>query len=438
MTHTQLKRYFVLTAVLLATTTALLGQGAGSKGFAKLKVQADPRNAFVFVDGEAYKQHDGMLEIDSGEHTIGVYSYGFAPFTEKVTLHAGDNPVITAKLEPRTGQVDGTWGNLQIKGINGDYLVFLNGRSPDFYVGRVSEVSGNRLALPPGTQHVIIVRPEGNQEVNAWYVKIMANKRAVYHADEQQTWYEPWSEAAQMHSLPLYQANTMAVAPVHAQLTSMPAVAGCNQPVHLVWNTTGYNTMMKKDGVAIGNGGGVGEQIVDPKQTTTYYLETFGPGGVIMTPYTVQVNPAVKASLTVSPGVIRYHKVGDKVLEAGTTTLNWTASNAETVRVDPIGLVNGTSGQETIAFTPTKADIGPVNETRVYRITASNSCGGSDTTTAVVEIAGSIDPAEPVVVASAEPLPPVLPQTGSSLPLIGLLGFLALGSGLVLRRFVKS
>jgi LPXTG-motif cell wall-anchored protein len=218
----------------------------------------------------------------------------------------------------------------------------------------------------------------------------------------------------------------------------MPAVAGCNQPVHLVWNTTGYSTMMKMDGVAIGNGGGVGEQIVDPKQTTTYYLETFGPGGVIMTPYTVQVNPAVKASLTVTPGVLRYHKVGDKVVESASATLNWSAANAEHVELDPIGQVTGTSGQQTIAFTPTKTDIGPVNETRVYRITASNSCGGSDTTTAVVEIAGSIDPAEPVVVASAEPLPPVLPQTGSPLPLIGLLGFLALGSGFVLRRLAKS
>jgi hypothetical protein len=435
MTHTQLKRYLGLTMVFLATTTALLAQDA------KLKVQAEPRNAFIFVDGEAYKQHDGGLEIAPGDHTVGVYSYGFAPFTQKVTLHAGENPVITAKLEPLTGQVDGTWGNLQVKGINGDYLVFLNGRTPDFYVGRVSEVSGNRLALPPGTQHVIIVKPDGNQEVNAWYVKIMANRRAIYHADRQETSYEPWSEAAQMHSLPRYQATagTLAVAPVRARLTSMPAAANCGQPVHLVWNTTdGYSTMIKLDGVAIGNGGGTGEQVVNPRQTTTYYLETFGPGGVTMTPYTVQVNQAVKASLNVTPGVLRYHKIGDKVVESGTATLNWSAANAETVQLDPIGHVTGTSGQETVAFTPAKSDIGPVDETRVYRITASNSCGGSDTSTAVVEIAGSIDPAEPVIVASAEPLPPLLPQTGSPLPLIGLLGLAAIGSGLILRRFVKA
>src|SRR5215471_6461615 len=102
--------------------------------------------------------------------------------------------------------------------------------------------------------------------------------------------------------------------------------------------------MMKQDGVAIGNGGGIGEQIVNPKQTTTYYLETFGPGGVIMTPYTVKVDPSVKASLTVTPGVLRYHKIGDKVVESGSATLNWSASNADTVTVDPIGQVYGTSG----------------------------------------------------------------------------------------------
>jgi LPXTG-motif cell wall-anchored protein len=207
--------------------------------------------------------------------------------------------------------------------------------------------------------------------------------------------------------------------------------------VHLVWTAAdGFSTMIKQDGVAIGNGLGVGEQIVSPRQTTTYYLETFGPGGVSMIPYTVQVNKAVKASLTVTPAVLRYHKVGDKVLESGTATLNWSASNAETVQVDLIGPVPA-SGEQTITFTPTKTDVGKVNETRVYRITASNSCGGSDTTTAVVEIAGSIDPAEPVVVASAEPLPPVLPQTGSPLPLIGLLGLVSLGSGLILSRFSK-
>ena len=190
--------------------------------------------------------------------------------------------------------------------------------------------------------------------------------------------------------------------------------------------------------MAIGNGLGVGEQIVNPKQTTTYYLETFGPGGVTMIPYTVEVNKAVKASLTITPATLRYHKVGDKVLEQGSATLNWSASNAEFVQVDPIGTVPA-SGEQTIAFTPTKTDVGTVNETRVYRITASNSCGGTDTTTAAVEIAGSIDPAEPpVVVASAEPLPPVLPQTGSPLPLIGLLGLVSLGSGLVLRRFSKK
>lgn len=432
MNYTQWKTYFVLAAVFVAAAT-LLGQDA------KLKVQADPRNAFVFVDGEAYKQHDGMLEIAPGDHSIGIYSYGFTPFIKKVTLHAGENPVITAKLEPLTGQVEGSWGNLQVKGAPGDYLVFLNGRTPDFYVGRVSEVNGNRLALPPGTQHVIIVKPDGNQEVYAWYVKIMPNRRAIFHADRQETWYEPWSESAQMHSLPRYQATTMAVPPVRAEFTSAPAAANCGQPVHLVWNTTdGYSTMVKLDGVAIGNGGGIGEQIVSPRQTTTYYLETFGPGGVIMTPYTVHVNQAVKASLTVTPGVLRYHKVGDKVMEAGTATLNWSAANAESVQLDPIGPVTGTSGQQTIAFTPTKTDVGLVDETRVYRITASNSCGGSDTSTAVVEVAGSIDPAEPVVVATAEPLPPLLPQTASPLPLIGLVGFLLLGSGLLLRRFSKA
>jgi len=150
-----------------------------------------------------------------------------------------------------------------------------------------------------------------------------------------------------------------------------------------------------------------------------------------MTPLTIQVDRAVKTSLTATPAVVRYHKVGDNVLDPGSTTLDWSASNATSVRLDPIGPVTGTSGEESVTVSPKTDGYGHVEETRVFKITATNDCGGSDTTTATVEVAGSIDPPVPP---AAEPLPPVLPQTGSPLPLIGLLGLGSLACSFFLRK----
>jgi hypothetical protein len=425
MTCAKLRRQFVIAAFLLATI-ALVAEEA------KLKVQVTPQDASVFVDGQPYK-HAGTLELTPGQHTIGVYNYGFTPQVQKVTVNAGPNPDLAVKLEPLPGEVQGPWGNLQIKGINGGYMVFLNGRGPNYFIGRVDEMRGNRIVLPPGTQHVIIVNPDGNREVYSGYVKIIANQRATLHVDKSDTYYEKWADGSQLHALPRIGPTTVAVEPVSGQLTAYPGQANCGQPVRLVWTSNGYNTLLKLNGVAVGQGGASGEQVVDPRETTTYMLETFGPGGVAMVPVTVYVNKAVKTSLSAAPTVVRYHKVGDKILDPGTATLNWSAANAQSVVLDPVGPVTGSSGEQLITFSPSKTGIGPVDETRAYKITATNDCGGSDTTTALVQVAGSIDPEMP-----PEQLPPLLPQTASPLPLIGLLGLGSLATSLVLRRIRKG
>jgi LPXTG-motif cell wall-anchored protein len=128
----------------------------------------------------------------------------------------------------------------------------------------------------------------------------------------------------------------------------------------------------------------------------------------------------------------RYVKVGDKVQEQGATQLNWTATNADSVKIDPLGVVTGAGGNPTIQISPEKDSPGPVDETHTYKITATNICGGSATSVATVHLTGSIDP-EPQVVAAAEP-PPELPNTASPLPLLGLTGLLFLGTGSLLKR----
>ena len=77
-----------------------------------------------------------------------------------------------------------------------------------------------------------------------------------------------------------------------------------------------------------------------------------------------------------SPAEVRYHKIGEKVDQQGTATVTWSAPNADSVSVDPLGSV-GASGNREVPVTPTKTSAGPVDETVTYTLHASNACGGS-------------------------------------------------------------
>ncbi|HKD14516.1 MAG TPA: hypothetical protein VKE71_08185 [Candidatus Angelobacter sp.] len=352
-------------------------------------------------------------------------------------------------------------GRLVIVGVKGSDSVYLNGTGPEYLVGTVKDTKNNKLILPPGLQHVILIDPQGDKQVYSGYVQIKPNQKAVLHVDKSDTYYEKWTDAG---GTPIMPIGKTALVPVSGTFSATNVVP-CGGKARLVWSTNGVTTMVKHHSTVISGGLGVsgelffdpaqqttsiqgynqvvysglpgsGELLVDPGEGDTYVLESFGPGGVfISAPQTVRVNKEVHTTLAASPAIMRYHRVGDKVLEDPSTTLTWTADNADSVTIDPIGPVKGTSGQEVVKYSPTKTDLGQIDETRVYKITATNPCGGSDSTTASVQVAGSIDPE---IVAALEPLPTKLPKTGSPLPLIGLLGLGSLLSGLVLRMFRKG
>src|SRR5208283_4354303 len=115
-----------------------------------------------------------------------------------------------------------------------------------------------------------------------------------------------------------------------------------------------------------------------------------GAGGVYSSDATVNVNSAIPASLSVSPAEVRYHKVGDQVDQKGSATVTWSASNADSVSVDPFGSA-GATGTRDIPVTPSKNSVGPIDETVTYTLHASNACGGSETRTATLHITGSIE-----------------------------------------------
>jgi outer membrane protein OmpA-like peptidoglycan-associated protein len=96
---------------------------------------------------------------------------------------------------------------------------------------------------------------------------------------------------------------------------------------------------------------------------------------------------------------VTYRRIGDKVIEQGSTTLNWSSSNSDAVSLDPGGSV-GASGSKSITLTPTQSGTGPVDETVKYTLTATNVCGGSETKTVAVRLKGSIEPVPAVLLQS--------------------------------------
>jgi hypothetical protein len=96
---------------------------------------------------------------------------------------------------------------------------------------------------------------------------------------------------------------------------------------------------------------------------------------------------------------VRYRRIGDKVVEQGATSLNWSASNSDAASLDPLGPVSAT-GTKSIELKPTRDDHGPVDEQFQYKLTATNVCGGSDTKTVAVRLQGSVEPVPEVLLQS--------------------------------------
>jgi hypothetical protein len=96
---------------------------------------------------------------------------------------------------------------------------------------------------------------------------------------------------------------------------------------------------------------------------------------------------------------VSYRRIGDKVIQPASTTLNWSSSNSDAASIDSIGSVD-TSGSKSLTLTPTQTSNGPVDEEVKYTFTATNVCGGTETKTVAVRMKGSIEPIPAVLLNS--------------------------------------
>jgi hypothetical protein len=381
----------VLSVVLLLLVGAVpsFGQKNGT-----LKIDVTPLEAYAFVDGHAYGEATRRpLKLSPGEHKIELVNYGFKPATKTVTIEAGKSTDLKVSLEPLSKTVTGPWGAMTIEGADRD-AVLLNGKTPDFFVGHGDEFNHDwwwkqELVVPPGKYQVTILGRD--KEVWSGPVDVPANQRVVLDIPKGVRKTVPWPRGEKLKNVPRFDAGaadaTIAVAKPTAQLAATTAEVKCGDSSQLKWSSADA-PQVEINGV--GPVAASGEKSVQPKQPTTYQLSALGPGGTATSSTTVNVDNSIKADLGLSPAEVHYKKVGDKVVEESNTALNWSAANADSVSIDPLGSVNP-SGSRNLPIAPRKSDNGPVDETVTYTLKASNTCGGSETRTATLRIVGSIE-----------------------------------------------
>jgi hypothetical protein len=369
----------------------------------KLKIHVSPKQAYVFVDGNAIRDGSQTIDLAAGTHRVGVENYGYVPKIQEVHIGAGETTHLAVSLQSFGDEVSGPFGDIELKG-HPRAAVLLDGKTPAYFVGHVDEFDWNwiwhqRLLVHPGTYQLTATR-EG-KTIWSGPVSVKAGEQVtVYLNDNGRTKTKNWREGNTIGPLPRFHAGvasaTVPVAPVNAALTARNTSLTCGQSTDLTWSA---ENAVDTSITSLGEVPSTGNRSLRPPHTMDYQLTAKGPGGEVTKTVAVDVANQPAVTLSLSNVEVHYHKVGDKVVEDDPTTLQWNVSNADKVTITPLG-TEVDSGSKLITPKPTEMALGPVNDTIGYTLQASNSCGGTATKTAMLHIVGSIDPAPSIRLAS--------------------------------------
>ena len=401
----QMRRLGYLLTLVLATIFC------ATSGFAqdgKLKIKVTPKQAYVFVDGQAIRDGSQSIPLTPGKHTVVVVNYGYKMESRDVDISAGKSTPLEVTLQAYGSPVAGPYGLVVIEG-DPRAAVLSNGTKPDYFVGHVDEFNHDwwwhqNLLLPPGTHHITIT----HKGMTVWSgdVTAVANKKTVIHTTKNKVQTVDWPRGEKMKDLARFKAGTasalVVVAPVTGSFSVSNANINCGQTSTLNWQSTdSVDTTISGIGAVQPSG----SQTVEPHATTSYDFSTTGPGGSAKGNGSVNVNTAVQASLTANPTELHYRKIGDKVLTQDSSTLTWSTSNASTITLD--GMTIQPSGSETVKPDPSNTAQVPegqpartIDENKSYTLNASNVCGGTGTQTASLHITGTVEPIPTVTLQS--------------------------------------
>ncbi|HVB58942.1 MAG TPA: PEGA domain-containing protein, partial [Candidatus Acidoferrales bacterium] len=173
---------YLLTLVVAITLCAT----AGFAQDGKLKVKVTPKQAYVFVDGQAIRDGNQSISLSAGKHTVVVVNYGYKMESRDVNIEAGKSTPLEVTLQAYGGNVAGPFGDVQFEG-DSRAAVLSNGTKPDYFVGHVDEFDNDfiwhqNLLLPPGTHHLTVT----HQGKTIWSgdVNVVANKKVVVYLNK--------------------------------------------------------------------------------------------------------------------------------------------------------------------------------------------------------------------------------------------------------------
>jgi len=407
-----------------------------------LVVHCYPKQAYVYADGEPVVESLGhYISLSPGQHRIDLYNFGYKPETRTVTVESHKTLHLQVTMQATPGLVSGPWGCITIEGPVHS-AVLLNGTDPAvFFVGHADEFDNEfiwkqELIVPPGKHQLTLEYLQRAPWTTSF--EVQANQRVVVDAYKGVRKTVAWPRGEQLKELPLFQGGIAStrevVEKVGGRFSTSTNQVKCGDSAQLTWSSSGAG-QAELNGQPVGASG---ELSVSPKQNIDYHFTAAGPGGVYTSDATVKVDPEVTASLNVSPEEVRYNQAGE-IIGSGTPTVTWSAANADSVSIDPLGHV-GASGSQQVQMTPPS---GPGIQTVTYTLHATNACGGSETRTATLHVEGSnqvlqgaanestVQPAPPEETKPVETAALTLPQAASKLPLVGLFGLLSLCAGVV-------
>lgn len=394
----------IFSGLILFSVTAF---AQGSKP-GKLKVKVSPKQAYTFIDGKAIGPGNRTIKLDVGTHHLVVANYGFKFVEQDIAIDPDHTLPVDIRLEPAGAEVPGPRGRIQIEvGMRraGDAAVLMNGNKPQYFVGHVDEFNNDiikhqELVVPPGRHELTVTRY--GKELWTGLVTVGANQRVIVNISNGKQVVKEWPRGTKElgAGVERFKAGTasatVAVAPVSGTVSANPPNINCNQNTQLAWTSA---ETVEADMSGFSPVPTTGEKTVSPRQTTVYEFTASGPGGVAKQSTTVEVNPVVQSSLNASPTEVSYRRIGDKVVQPASTTLNWSSSNSDAASLNPVGSVD-TSGSKSLTLTPTQTANGPVDEEFKYTLTATNVCGGTDAKTVAVRMKGSIEPIPAVLLNS--------------------------------------
>ena len=255
-----------------------------------------------------------------------------SPKPENVHIDAHKKADLNIALQASGDKVSGPFAEIEFKG-DPRAAVLLNGQTPAYFVGHVDEFNWDwiwhqRLLVKPGNYQVTVTR-EGNTIWSGPVTAKAGQHLTVYLDNNGRTKTQDWKAGLTMGPQPRFKVGiasaTIPIAPVSAQLSAQNDNLTCGQSTSLNWNSmNAVDTSIS----GIGEVAAEGDRTVTPTHNMNYVLTAKGPGGEVTRTVTIDDNTQPTATLALSEPEVRYHKVGDKVVEQDSATLNWSTSNA--------------------------------------------------------------------------------------------------------------